>query len=561
MVLGLLCLELVYVLSANLALSTRLVRAIVQTAAGVKLEYDSAYSLIPGHVRVRGVRLRVEDANIQLQLLVPRASLTLSLHELALRRLHVLAVNCDGVSFRLRHKVHEVGMNGARLAAYAPIEGFAEPPLYDPTPPAPDPKVKYWEVHIDNVVAQLRELWILEYRFLGDAEARGSFTLRPTTWVQVEPAQLTLRSGSLHAGPHLAAKSITGTIQASVPGLDVKGTSGLQVFSGISGRIELALSGGSLGFLNLYTKPQFNFTLAGPSNFLVRVLLKRGLLAEGTKVQLVAPSYQAHMSRFQLAGGLHATFARSASSKELALQLEATDAKLTAAGIPNTPPQLRSVAGTMNLRGVDLTGSFEVAEATLSSDAAVPDLSWFDRLTTGNARPRLGGAGDCQLELQRHADGKGTGQLQLRLQRARLDYAGGQLRTSGRGTARFRTEERPVVFAQGALSLQLTDADSLLSFAFGSFLQSAVGKTLKLDALSANIAFHASAKAVHLQLTRAVSGLVTGRGTYYQPAAGNGRGAGLMTAGPVNVGILVKDGDATVSPLVSSDWLKLNSPP
>src|SRR6476659_4220481 len=99
----------------------------------------------------------------------------------------------------MRHKVREAAGHGERLAAFPKIPGFADPPLFVGPEPSPIPDEQYdlWSVQIEDVVAHANELWFLEYRFQGDAEARGAFLVRPARLVEVGPARLELRSGRL----------------------------------------------------------------------------------------------------------------------------------------------------------------------------------------------------------------------------------------------------------------------------------------------------------------------------------------------------------------------------
>ena len=58
-----------YLLVGNVLLRTRLLRDIVSADPDMLLlDYDSAYTLFPGHVNVKGLKLRFQDRNIQFAL-------------------------------------------------------------------------------------------------------------------------------------------------------------------------------------------------------------------------------------------------------------------------------------------------------------------------------------------------------------------------------------------------------------------------------------------------------------------------------------------------------------
>src|SRR5436190_14171891 len=232
----LLGLELIYLIAANLVLHSSLIQRAVAGADGMHLEFDSAYSVLPGRANVRGLVLRVEDYNVQFQLSIEHGPLDVGLDELLHKRFHCYRVRADGVSFLMRHKLHEASGHGERLKDFPKIPGFSDPPLYRGAhpPPIPDSEYNLWEVRIEDVIAQAKELWFLEYRFRGDAEARGAFLIRPARFVHVDPAALDLRSGKLEVGAVPVARKVTGRLDVSLPALDVVHTEGAAVFDLIS---------------------------------------------------------------------------------------------------------------------------------------------------------------------------------------------------------------------------------------------------------------------------------------------------------------------------------------
>ena len=188
-----------YLLAANLLLQTRLLRHLVSSGSDVQLEYDSAYSLWPGRAHFTGLMLRVEDHNVQFALSASGV-VDVSLHELVLRRFRAVRLTTTDTTFRMRHKLHSVEpKNALRVAAYPPIKGFQDPPLYSgpKSPPIPDAEYDLWSVALENVHADLSEIWVLEYRYLGNAHADGSFQLAPARWFQVQPSSLRLDRGTL----------------------------------------------------------------------------------------------------------------------------------------------------------------------------------------------------------------------------------------------------------------------------------------------------------------------------------------------------------------------------
>ncbi|HEX5098806.1 MAG TPA: hypothetical protein VFV94_04870, partial [Polyangiaceae bacterium] len=123
-------LELFYLICANLVLCTPLLKKFAASSDDLRVDYGSAYSLIPGRIEVRGLRVRMHDHNVEFEIAVERGTLDVSLHELLRKRFHALRVDADAVGYRMRHRLSHVGLEGPRVAAYPPIAGFADPPLF-----------------------------------------------------------------------------------------------------------------------------------------------------------------------------------------------------------------------------------------------------------------------------------------------------------------------------------------------------------------------------------------------------------------------------------------------
>jgi hypothetical protein len=174
-------LAVLYLLAANVLLRTRLLRDLVSRGEGIELDYASAYSVWPGLVHVRGLALEVQDYQNQLSVAASAAILDICLHDLLFRRFHVSDVALSGLAFRYRQKVEPREAMQPYVTAFPPIRGFADPPVLvgEEPPPVPDAAYDLWHIAIDEVDAELRELWVLEYRYLGAGTVRGGFRLQP----------------------------------------------------------------------------------------------------------------------------------------------------------------------------------------------------------------------------------------------------------------------------------------------------------------------------------------------------------------------------------------------
>ncbi|MEY2669470.1 MAG: hypothetical protein RJA59_2108 [Pseudomonadota bacterium] len=299
----LLALELAYLLAANLALSTGLVRRAVSAyPESVLLTHGRAYTVLPGRVHVSDLSMRVQDRNIQFHLTVAQVRVDVDLLALLRNRFHGDHVRCEGASFRFVHRVRDAKGMEARLDAYPPIPGLARPALFQ-VPPPPEPTKEeidaLWTVRLDDVAVDLRELWFLEHRWEGNGSAKGGFELSPVRQVQVGPAELRLEGGVLRAGPHVVSEDLRLRVNATVDRFDVQALDGMQVFRPISGAIQLEAKDFSPALLALYVP---GLAARGAGSFLVDLDVESGRIGSGARAELKMKAMHAGWKGFAYDG-------------------------------------------------------------------------------------------------------------------------------------------------------------------------------------------------------------------------------------------------------------------
>lgn len=567
-VLVLLGLELFYLAAANIALKTSLIKRGVATADGIFLEYGSAVSWLPGRARVSDLSLRVEDYNVQFLLKIERAELDVGLDELMHKRFHVFRLRADGVSFLMRHKVHEATGHGERLAAFPKIAGFADPPLYvgSPSPPISDEQYDLWQVQIEDVIARAKELWILEYRYQGDAEARGSFLVRPARLVQVDPARLELRSGTLSLGPHLVARTVQGNLAVSVPNLQVQKVEGAAVFREISLQAQLELGQGDLDFIDAYREPG-GPSVRGAAAWSLRPRVQRGVVQPGTvlavdasalEVTVPSPDKPSVVVSGPTQVGVVVT---EAAPEQLSLAVTANTLELNrleGGRSPKLPsPTVESAKLLTTIRPVDLSQPSRVVSMRSSvARAHVPNLFWFQPWLSSDGSVRIDGVGNASFEASCDE------QRVCQVERARIDVAGARLALGERASeplsGSFLAENVLVPLygpkLAGQARLELSSARALLPLVTSLPIKDAISSTLELAQLRAHFALSGSSADLRLLLLQARSGNLSARGTYRQRLRQQ-EGALLLSTGLLNVGVTLRDGVTDVSPLVGDDWL------
>lgn len=273
-----------YLLAGNVLLLTPLLRR----ATNLKpeeffLEYDSAYTLFPGNAHVKGLKIRFQDGNIQFRVTLDEAAVQIALFDLILQKFHATSVRGTGVSWRMLHKVKQVEGAQKRVAAFPVIEGFEGPPVQVPPPPGPASSGDgLWSVRLDNVDVGVREVWMLEYHYVGAGRAQGAFELRPMKSVWVDHATLALKEGTLTTGPAAISKNFTLQAEVTIAPVDIPSSPGLKILRPLTASVQLAALIDGLGAVELY---QPGLEASGTGTLTADLRVTEGRFSAGTVLE------------------------------------------------------------------------------------------------------------------------------------------------------------------------------------------------------------------------------------------------------------------------------------
>jgi hypothetical protein len=351
-----LCLWGVYLVAAQALLWTPLLRHLInEHEPTVHLEYAFAWSVWPGHVHVRALRLTSQDRGVQWQLDIDRVATTLVLQDLPRRIFHATRVEADGVTFALRRRIPRRQLTPERLEGLPSVAGFAPVPV---APDTPDEDIPDWRYDLMSVwlqgisVRNVRSVWVDRLRLQGDAQVAGAFYLKPIRRVLIAPAEL---SGSALVLTHNGTKvldpvhgklalwlgpfdprGITAPKLASAFGLETRGAGRVAGLAFLSRMAHVPLGGGT-----------------GPLRFALHV--RDGRVLAGT--ELAAELHDAHLRRASL----------TASAQQTAVSLVVPEGGgLASLRVETNDTALKSRAGSDAAR---------IESARLEIDAKRVDLS------------------------------------------------------------------------------------------------------------------------------------------------------------------------------------------
>jgi hypothetical protein len=258
---GLVLLWPLYLVAANLWLHQGgLEKMLNRRPERLAIHWDSAWTLWPGVVHVRGFTIRNQTLVFQWWLAVDRGVVDVDVWNLQERELLLGPLHGSGAAFRLRRRLDAPPRARAgRPELYPPIPGLANPPdrkpedLYPPRPRPRDP----WHVRITGVqLDDVREVWIEEVRFAGQARVAGGFDVRARQRVEVQPSRVEIEKGSLALGGGANARPIfadaRGRVDAHIEPYAPHRTQGWEVLRLTSGRANLEGQVRSLAFLDVF---------------------------------------------------------------------------------------------------------------------------------------------------------------------------------------------------------------------------------------------------------------------------------------------------------------------
>jgi len=595
----------IYLVAANVFLRTRMLRDLVSEGPDVELDYDSAYSVWPGLVHVRGLALQVQDHQIQLSVGADSGVVAINLLDLLFQRFHATDVALSGLVFRLRTKVEPREGMRPYVAAFPPIAGFADPPVIigEQPPPIEDAEYDLWQIAIDEVDAELSELWILEYRYLGPGAVRGGFILQPGRHFAVYPASVELKQGALSVGDQVAANQLALSLEGHVESTDVRQVKGAALAEQMSGRLQLASDAIELAVLDARAGDAQKWRVDGRARLGVTASVTRGRLDEGSSVELDVPELVVRAPFGKLAG---AASSRLRVDPEGRIAWTTTSPRFSIANSsPHQGPVLwaprlelslhsETLGHTPSLRGVELDlpklvvpslgwaerwvkrsgipirvdgrleGRVHVSSAPGRGPAVRAHLRLADaELSTERVRASLGGRVDLELDPAKGPGPSSGGRLDV-------EFDGVEVERIRERTKPFRAAVRlpdlklalePEPALSSSIEAFATPADSLLSVALGSpMLEDLAADLFSLKELEAQARVNLTARSLRVELARAQSGSLTGQGFWQQPAAGDARGAFLISSKVANVGISLVGSDTKTDWFVADDWLSQSRP-
>ena len=165
-----------------------------------RIDWDEAVSPRFGHVRLKNLRLRGSDPNVQWAIDIEQAELDYSIVALLRRTFECTRLVGSGLTFALRTKIEPDRLKSTDASVLPPIPGFTDPPLREPGAEFRlEPNPFHIDVHgvsIDRV----ESLWVDRFHYRGPGRVQGGFYLWPTRLARIDDAVLEFGGGAVTIG-------------------------------------------------------------------------------------------------------------------------------------------------------------------------------------------------------------------------------------------------------------------------------------------------------------------------------------------------------------------------
>jgi hypothetical protein len=602
-------LELGYVLVANVVLKTGLIERFVNDEPqDLQVSFEKAWTIFPGRLHVQNFALRLQDENVQVWLRIPQARLRVKLGELLVRRFHVSDLKAEGLSFRIRGKISALESETRRARAFPPIEGFSDPPLALYEPAEAGTGAEKWTIEIEGVDAAIKELWLFEYRYLGEGRGTGGFRLKPTDRLRVDSSTVELAPGTLTLGEKtVVAGHVGGRVECRVDDFELRNYRGLHVFQRISGKGLLTAQLADTRFSDVYFGPPAGVAIkdgAGP--LALDVQLDHGTLMPGSRltydtgaIELQTPPYRfigdAALEASVIGKGAASSARVVLSGKRVSVHGKRAYARTEAAIVSEPRVQLDSTASRVDGDWSMQHASFDSASVTLDDIRLLNALLGADGPVKfgggalgGHARAEITSEGwllgkvdiaarATELTILDKVVVRTTGTLESEL-RQDLARDGGRLvglkavfepvsiknAAGSSGNGRLQIDDGIVLYEdlaphgiKATLRARFPETEPVLA-AFGVKLGGVPKLATALTDLSdlratAKLRHDSTVTEVHVLDARTRGAKSAGR---WRREGKHARGAFLVDTPLLQVGVTVDDDGASVSPFVPDSWLE-----
>ena len=297
--------ELIYLILANVFLNTSIGPYIVnQNPEKLQLEWSRGWSIVPGQVNAKEVKIRAQALDMQWYLETAQSDFWLRWWKLPLRNFEASSITTQNLSFFVRRRLSDDAAT-EQSSLIPDIPGLDNPPQSSEEDPRSDESGP-WQITLKDVTfSKLKEIWVEQLRFTGEGDGKIG---RISALTQGGPVMLT---DSLiefsNATVNLSGQTVASQIQIEMePTLDpvvLQGASFDQIAAHISGPVSIAGRFKNLNLINnLYQGMPLNLSSEGEINLTANLRLESGKFVPGSELLASANGVVANYLHYTVRG-------------------------------------------------------------------------------------------------------------------------------------------------------------------------------------------------------------------------------------------------------------------
>ena len=347
-----------------------------QSRESVLVTYESAWSIWPAKVHVRGLQIRIHDRVADVVITADTLVASFDLPVLLAKQLTVHEVRASGMSVRIRPRYPTGEIRDDELEGQPEIPGFPDP-RRSPRPPRLDSDDNYSSFTVDlrHVVAEnVREIWIGPFRFSGRSRVEGNMYLRPSRKLQVGPARVDVESGDLYLAKRPFAQGVKGSVECTIPMTPMRNLSDSELIRSFVVGLDLESDIDDFAFLQrwLVHDGELSFA-AGPGHAKSRVKITHGTIEDGSNLFLSSKRLELHHPRMHAVSDLEVQVAVDKGEAKGSATLSRT--KLMHRWAQNWPIEAETIGFAAHSKSLDLSRS-PFDDVVVSADA--PAIKFTD---------------------------------------------------------------------------------------------------------------------------------------------------------------------------------------
>ena len=301
---------LFYPVAGNLLLYSGALEDIIsKKPEKLKIEWDTAWTLIPGRVHVEGLNLDIHTRKDRIQIGIDQAVVNLSLMPLIDKTVDITYGEVDGLTFAFtKRQKPEAGSDVATKTdqSLEKSETITVSKTDSAIDSSSEKKTKPpWIIQLADISAtNIQSIQFRDLRLIGEGELKD-YGMRLVTKggpLRIDNIQLDMKAAaspdSANTDDKFAEIKAELRLAENIP----KQNKGRKLLKFISGRLEVVGDAGGIEFISALLGDKFNLNVSGAGNLDMLAIVEDGKLMHGSKIDFASEHFEIDFLTFHASG-------------------------------------------------------------------------------------------------------------------------------------------------------------------------------------------------------------------------------------------------------------------